>query len=308
MSISSNAKRIILMVALAVALCVLLVLLINYVEKFSRDEKGIADSESRYAELANSVAAPAESAEPSAPERQQEQSESRSEESNAVSDTEESAEASSESENGISFDPMADFTEKDLVSAPLQINLLMLPILNHDYTGWLYIPEVLSYPVVNAERTDQYIDTDFFGKESKSGTLFRYPSVECDKADVLTIYGHTMRKGAVMFSGLKNYKKETYASEHSVAYYYMPGGNTVVKYRLYAVIDLLATENVAFARDRFASETDRANYAQEMRGLSLREYADYAEGARFLALSTCDTEYDKEEGRLVVIFIEEKIR
>ena len=68
---------------------------------------------------------------------------------------------------------------------------------NSDLVGWLKVGHYISYPVMmNEDDTEYYLYRDFYGNDSKTGSIF------CDnhvlpftKANNLVIYGHDMASG-----------------------------------------------------------------------------------------------------------------
>ncbi len=92
---------------------------------------------------------------------------------------------------------------------------------NNDLVGWIKAGHFIDYPVVmreGLENTDYYLYRNFYGEDSKSGSIF------CDnhvlpftKANNLVIYGHNMQSGEY-FASLTHYYP--YSSHYSNGYSY----------------------------------------------------------------------------------------
>lgn len=87
--------------------------------------------------------------------------------------------------------------------------------------AWLRIPDVVSLPVVCRDNT-YYLNHDFFGRESDSGTLFLDEAHSLEYGtQYMVIHGHNMYDGS-MFGLLSHYRKSGYGgapnglSEHPV--------------------------------------------------------------------------------------------
>lgn len=77
---------------------------------------------------------------------------------------------------------------------------------NNEFVGWISIPSLtnsrgemyIDYPVVQADDNSKYIDTDFYGEESKSGAIYadyKVPITATSHADNITLFGHSMADG-----------------------------------------------------------------------------------------------------------------
>ena len=115
---------------------------------------------------------------------------------------------------------LPDLEKKDR----LEINWAELKRINPEIIGWLYIPDLLSYPVVQAKDNQMYLHQSFEGKKTFSGTIFMNASNRKDLSDSNTIlYGHNMRNGS-MFGSLKKYESATFAKKHAKIYFYTEQG------------------------------------------------------------------------------------
>ena len=87
--------------------------------------------------------------------------------------------------------------------------------INPDTVGYIRIDgTVIDYPVVKGEDNDYYLDHDFYGEESKSGTIMMDYRCEMNSernSSNMVLYGHNMGVGT-FFAGLGEYWRTLYDS------------------------------------------------------------------------------------------------
>ncbi len=125
-------------------------------------------------------------------------------------------------------DPEAEkLAKKDLQS---------LKEVNEDVLGWLLLPETsLSYPVVQGEDNDYYLNHTWDKTASSVGSIF----LECQNSPDMDgfstiIYGHRMRDGS-MFGILREYKNREFWADHPSIYLLTEKG--VGRYDIYAAYE-----------------------------------------------------------------------
>lgn len=112
--------------------------------------------------------------------------------------------------------------------------------------GWVHVPSVsISYPVVQGEDNDFYMDHMFNDEFSWSGSIFldyMNQSIE----DLHTIlYGHHMQDGS-MFTGLLEYDSEDFFKEQKESnnhYFYIYTEKATYTYEIFCVTDVTFAEN-----------------------------------------------------------------
>lgn len=104
--------------------------------------------------------------------------------------------------------------EYHLASGAILPELEGLHKTNKDLIGWLSIDGVLNLPVVYRNNS-YYMDHDFYGEESISGTVFLdVHHALSRRAQNLLLYGHNMRDGS-MFGHLTHYQDRSYYQSHA---------------------------------------------------------------------------------------------
>lgn len=99
------------------------------------------------------------------------------------------------------------------------VNLTALRGVSGDVIGWISIPGTgLSYPLVQGEDNDYYLDHAWDGTPTAAGSIFMEYQCAADFTDFNTIiYGHRMTYDA-MFAFLKYYKSLSYWEAHPLVY------------------------------------------------------------------------------------------
>jgi len=104
---------------------------------------------------------------------------------------------------------------------------------NDDTIAWLKISGVVNLPVVYRDNS-YYLNRDFYGKTSPSGTLFLDENTPfAPKTQQLVIHGHNMHDGS-MFGQLSHYRRADYARDHAIVYL-----STLCRKEVYVVFAVL---------------------------------------------------------------------
>ncbi|MCH5273965.1 MAG: sortase [Lachnospiraceae bacterium] len=174
---------------------------------------------------------------------------------------------------------------------------------NSDFAGWLFIEGTdISYPVMQCEDDEYYLDHDFYGNKDKYGCLYVRNKADLNAGTNFVIYGHNMRDGA-MFGKLDLYQKESFYPEHREIFFH-----TLYEERVYEIIAVFRSQVYNSDDDAFkyyqfyeADTPEEFDYFYEnIKTLSLYDTGVTAEfGDTFLTLSTCA--YHVEDGRFVVV-------
>ncbi len=187
---------------------------------------------------------------------------------------------------------------------------------NNDFIGWISIPTLtnsrgemyIDYPVMQTDDNSKYIDTDFYGEYSKSGSVYadyKAPITATDYADNITLYGHSMADGTY-FRHLLDYRdgvdfiKENYIINFDTRW--EENQYVVVACFLIGIYEWQDDEPLFeyFKCRNFDTEEDY-NYFYD--NIMYRSYylsdIECEYGDEFLTLSTCA--YDFDDSRFVVV-------
>lgn len=176
---------------------------------------------------------------------------------------------------------------------------------NHDFVGWLKIPDTeIDYPVVSrVNDNDFYLNHAFDGSDDKNGTIFMdyRASITTPTCNTI-IYGHDMKSG-MMFGTLSNYLDESYLSDHKVIEF-----NTLYEDRAYEVVAVGLSQVQDNSEDGFryynfinaGSKADWDAFHDYVSSVNVYgETVDIEPTDQLLTLSTCNSYL--ADGRLFVL-------
>ncbi len=176
---------------------------------------------------------------------------------------------------------------------------------NEDYIAWLEIPGTpIDYPVVQSSQVEYYLSHTLDGKQSKLGTLLSLHSADYKAPGKnIAIYGHHLRTGEQMFSSLLRYKKPSYGTQHDTIC--LDSLFRRATYKVFAVVNLRVGDwepaTASFDSDEAFLDFVRSASEQSLYDTGVEVTAK----DHILTLITCDRNYGGEDGRLVVMAVEQ---
>jgi sortase B len=211
-----------------------------------------------------------------------------------------SAEQSSESDS-------ASSSEIDKPVNGMLDKFVELYNLNSDTIGWVDIPGVLSYPVLQTVDNDFYISHNFEKEESEAGAIFadyRGLITESGLPHNTILYGHNMKSG-MFFHPLHNYKKLDFIQENPVITF-----DTLYEESEWKIFACFLTGIHAYQDGGVLFDYHNKIYFKDEQSFNdfydevmLRSYyntdVDVVYGDEILTLSTCSTEF--YDSRFVVL-------
>ena len=169
-----------------------------------------------------------------------------------------------------------------------------LKTVNRDIVAWIDIPEVLQYPIVQAQDNIYYLDQDIHGNSAAHGSIFMDYRNDVLKDENIIIYGHYMRDGT-MFGNLKKYKREDYFKDNQ--YIYLDIGEKTNKYKIFSAY--ITEGNTDYLKNSFLSKDEFLSYIEKANEKSLfKEEHKFSGQDRLITLSTCTYEY--KNARMVI--------
>lgn len=134
-----------------------------------------------------------------------------------------------------SDEPQPQQTEQTKFSLE-SLSLEALQQVGADVIGWIKIPDtVLSYPLVQGEDNDHYLDHAWDGTPTPVGAIFMDNRCAADLSDFHTlIYGHRMRNGT-MFTPLDYYESQSFWRSHPCVY--IKTGEGIRTYAVFAAYE-----------------------------------------------------------------------
>jgi sortase B len=168
--------------------------------------------------------------------------------------------------------------------------------MNHDFKGWIYIPNTkVSYPLAQTNNNDYYLNHNFKKEKNSGGSIFISSDTINPFVDQNTvIHGHHMRDGS-MFADLMKFKDESFAKNTSI---YINTKDKVLQYEVFSVF--FEKANSGSYIDKFSSSKVFLTYVNNLKGRSMSNLgrAPFVQEDKIITLSTCD--YDIDDGRLLV--------
>lgn len=172
--------------------------------------------------------------------------------------------------------------------------------LNPDLVGWILIHGTeVNYPVMQSpEWVNYYLYRDFYGQDSKHGSIYVDEMANIQTSANLTIYGHKMKDNS-MFASLHQYKEKSFYDQYPTVDF-----NTIYEdrtYQIFAVFITTANEG-GFPYHLFVDGTEEEfnAYVAKCKELSLYDTGvEVAYGDKLITLSTC--EHNVSNGRYVVV-------
>ena len=192
----------------------------------------------------------------------------------------------------------ADGSEDD--SAPFSIRSGFEGLLeqNDDVVGWITVDGTqIDYPILQGETNETYLRHNFYGEESRAGSIFLDYRNDIDSLGYNTIvYGHRMKDGS-MFQHLTKFSNKDFFDEHRTftfdTLYESYEGEIFAVYKTMTNFNYIQTE--------FDNDSEFDMFLMEiMKRSEHTADVDLTDADKIITLSTCDYQLDKLDGRLVV--------
>lgn len=180
-------------------------------------------------------------------------------------------------------------TEPPDVSRWPQVDFAELSQINPDVIGWIYFEGTkISYPIVQGEDNDYYLDHLFDGTVNRAGCVFLDYRCAADLSDRHSIiYGHHLRD-STMFTNLVRYKYQDYYDQHPTALLVTPDA--------YYEIQLFSGYVANVRSDAWALNLDDITHAGWLEEIVARSRfkpnATPSEDDFIITFSTCSYEFD----------------
>jgi sortase B len=173
---------------------------------------------------------------------------------------------------------------------------------NQDLAGWLTIEGAgIDYPVLKGTDNDYYLEHDFYGNATASGSIFMDYRNSDDDINII-IYGHNM-SGGLMFGNLSNYRYESFYNAHKEIKF-----DTLYEHYTYEIIAVCLGRVRYIDEEGFRyynytnDEYELDSFFMDMRNQSIYPVDhEFENSDRFITLSTCSN--DSEDGRLYVVAV-----
>lgn len=172
--------------------------------------------------------------------------------------------------------------------------------INTDTIGWLFIPNMGSYPVMYSGDNSYYLNHSSSKYEFENGAIFMNSASGGSFDDISLIHGHHLRSGG-MFGSLKKYKDTWFFQNNDLIEVF--DGQKLRYFRPFSVF--YYQDGVEYIKQSFQDQNEKTEYAKLLMDKSMVPLKagltlDFSKD--IMVLSTCD--YQFENCRLGVACIE----
>lgn len=192
----------------------------------------------------------------------------------------------------------ADIKDNDNSSNSIRSGFDGLLAENDDVVGWITVDGTkIDYPILQGDTNEKYLKHNFYGDESRAGSIFLDYRNNIDSPGYNTIvYGHRMKDGS-MFQHLTKFLDEDFFNEHRKfkldTLYEQYEGEIFAVYKTVTDFNYIQTD--------FNNDSEFNLFLMEiMKRAEHKTDVDFDDTDKIITLSTCDEQLDVLDGRLVV--------
>ena len=167
----------------------------------------------------------------------------------------------------------------------MEVDFKALREKNPDTVGWLYVGSCgISYPIVQGEDNDYYMNHTFEGTVNSSGAIIMdYRDDKYLKDWNTFIYGHNMKNGSMFGSLKKLLKDETLYDTDPEIYVYLPG--YIYRYKIFSYYKDKPDSKMYWTADTLQ---EYRQYIRDALSLSVRDLGvETSEENNMVTLVTC---------------------
>lgn len=167
----------------------------------------------------------------------------------------------------------------------MEVDFKALREKNPDTVGWLYVGSCgISYPIVQGEDNDYYMNHTFEGTVNSSGAIIMdYRDDKYLKDWNTFIYGHNMKNGSMFGSLKKLLKDETLYDSDPYIYVYLPG--YIYRYKIFSYYKDKPDSKMYWTADTLQ---EYRKYIRDALSLSVRDLGvETSEDNNMVTLVTC---------------------
>lgn len=167
----------------------------------------------------------------------------------------------------------------------MEVDFKALREKNPDTVGWLYVGSCgISYPIVQGEDNDYYMNHTFEGTVNSSGAIIMdYRDDKYLKDWNTFIYGHNMKNGSMFGSLKKLLNDETLYDSDPYIYVYLPG--YIYRYKIFSYYKDKPDSKMYWAADTLQ---EYRQYIRDALSLSVRDLGvETSEENNMVTLVTC---------------------
>lgn len=199
--------------------------------------------------------------------------------------------------NGPAVDPTAS-PEPELQQAFAELYAQ-----NNDLVGWLQVCDHIEEPVLWRDNSF-YMDHDFYGQSSTSGSIFLDErNGQAMQDDLLLLYGHNMKSGA-MFGDLDLFRNQEYLAAYPIIRLQSAWEAEPRQYAIFSLFDASMNSDdpsyIQIRRFDFAGDEEKQEFIDELCARSIFDIPLEVDAQdQLVMLVTCS--YSHDNGRFLIV-------
>ena len=155
---------------------------------------------------------------------------------------------------------------------------------NPDIVGYIYIPNVLSSPILKSTTNEYYLSHDNYGNYDKKGSITMDYRVNIGDKKIL-LYGHSGKETDLPFLALNNYTDESFFKKNNIIYIY-DSNNTKYTYKIFS--SYIETKDFDYVNIKSFNGLTWKEHLNKLKNKSLfKTDTELTDDSKVIILQTC---------------------
>ena len=155
---------------------------------------------------------------------------------------------------------------------------------NPDIVGYIYIPNVLSSPILKSTTNEYYLSHDNYGNYDKKGSITMDYRVNIGDKKIL-LYGHSGKEQDLPFLILNKYTDESFFKMNNIIYIY-DSNNTKYTYKIFS--SYIETEDFDYVNIKSFNGLSWKEHLNKLKNKSLFNVnTELTDDSKIIILQTC---------------------
>ena len=155
---------------------------------------------------------------------------------------------------------------------------------NPDIVGYIYIPNVLSSPILKSTTNEYYLSHDNYGNYDKKGSITMDYRVNIGDKKIL-LYGHSGKEQDLPFLILNKYTDESFFKKNNIIYIY-DSNNTKYTYKIFS--SYIETEDFDYVNIKSFNGLSWKEHLNKLKNKSLFNVnTELTDDSKIIILQTC---------------------
>ena len=155
---------------------------------------------------------------------------------------------------------------------------------NPDIIGYIYIPDVLSSPILKSTTNEYYLSHDNYGNYDKKGTITMDYRVNMKDKKIL-LYGHSGKEADLPFLVLNKYTDESFFKKNNIIYIY-DSNNTKYTYKIFS--SYIETKDFDYVNIKSFNGLTWKEHLNKLKNKSLfKTDTELTDDSKVIILQTC---------------------